>query len=57
MSYKKDFKRRELEHELYWEEQELRKEAKQKQEKIWQDKLRKGRERLQHLKDLQNENN
>lgn len=51
------FKREELEHELYWEEQELKEEARIKREKAWQNKLAKEKQRLQNLKDLQNENN
>jgi hypothetical protein len=30
MGYKEDFKRKELEHELYWEERELEMEAKKR---------------------------
>jgi len=42
------FKREEMEHELYWEEQELQEEARLKREKAWQDKLRKEKERLKN---------
>jgi len=40
------FKREEMEHELYWEEQELKEEARKKRETVWQEKLRKNRELL-----------